>query len=87
MVKIKGYPTPRVRLFSFFGINISVAWAKCWYIFLGSGEYSHLCNPVCFFRDTTQEAGVLTDRFILWKVKVEIKFLVSDETFLKGVTT
>jgi len=88
MVKIVGVPSERTKKFNIFGVDFSVAYAKLWQthklVPVTKFSWVTYTKNIFYHRDSEQKHGTLTYRLILWRLKVEIKFLVAEDTFYIG---
>jgi hypothetical protein len=78
MIKITPLTKERIKKFNVFGADVSIGFAKyvlekatlraCYTI--GVGWHS---QPINYLYDHEELDGIITHRFILWRVKIEVK--------------
>ena len=83
MIKIIPTTKEYLKKFNLFGVDISIGFAK-YAVDKGlrnttPNTYQRFVEDVNYLIDNNEEDGVITHRFILWRVKVEIKSVVKED--------
>lgn len=79
MKKIQHKTKSTVKKFNLFGVDFSVGIADQWQfsqLRAVSGGWLTFTQDVNFYRDKEEKNGIITHRFVIWKIKLEMKILV-----------
>lgn len=79
MIKIIPTTKERIKKFNLFGCDVSIGFAKyaeVTHTIKAKNIEADIIKEINYLIDHNEEDGIITHRFILWRVKIEVKSVV-----------